>query len=221
MAGSSGRSIHIYNGSPEMMGNIAALLGGYLLGAIPFAYIVTRVTKGVDIRTVDIGNSGAGSVIRYVGLRAGVLVAIGDIGKGAVAVGLAQVLGAGLFIAFLSGMAAVVGHIWPVYIGFRGGQGVATLIGVFFSLAWVATGLTLLVMGAGLLVNRSKASRRLFLVAAVAAPVLPALVFLTHGSVELVLYTIAGILFIVARNWERLRHPRTITERLLGEFKDT
>ncbi len=204
-----------------MTGSIAALLGGYLLGAIPFAYIVTRATKGVDIRTVDIGNSGAGSVIRYVGLRAGVLVAIGDIGKGAVAVGLAQVLGAGLFIAFLSGMAAVVGHIWPIYIGFRGGQGVATLVGVFFSLAWVATGLTLLVMGAGLLVNRSKASRRLFFVVVVAAPVLPVLVYLTRGSTELLLYTIAGILFIVSRNWERLRHPRTITERLLGEFKDT
>ncbi len=204
-----------------MTENIGALLSGYLLGAIPFAYIVTRITKGVDIRTVDIGNSGAGSVIRYVGLRAGVLVAIGDIGKGAVAVALAQVLGAGLFIAFLSGMAAVVGHIWPVYIGFRGGQGVATLIGVFFSLAWVATGLTLLVMGMGVLANRSKASRRLFLVVAVAAPVLPALVYLTQGSIELLLYTIAGILFIVTRNWERLRHPTTITERLLGEFNDT
>ncbi|MFW6056134.1 MAG: glycerol-3-phosphate acyltransferase [Chloroflexota bacterium] len=201
--------------------SIAALLGGYLLGAVPFAYIVTRIVKGVDIRTVDIGNSGAGSVIRYVGVRAGVLVAIGDVGKGAAAVALAQVLGAGLSIAFLSGMAAVIGHIWPVYIGFRGGQGVATLIGVFFSLAWLATGLTLLLMGAGLLVNRSKASRRLFLVVAIAAPVLPALVYLTRGSIELLLYTVAGILFIVARNWERLRHPRTITERLLGEFSDT
>ena len=204
-----------------MIGNIAALLGGYLLGAIPFAYIVTRIARGVDIRTVDIGNSGAGSVVRYVGLPAGVLVAIGDIGKGAIAVAFAQVLGAGLFIAFLSGMAAVLGHIWPVYIGFRGGQGVATLIGVFFSLAWVATGLTLLVMGAGLLVNRRKASRRLFLVVAIAAPALPAFVYLTHGSIELLLYTIAGIMFIVARNWKRLRHPRTITERLLGELKDT
>ena len=204
-----------------MIVHVAPLVCGYLLGAIPFAYIVTRITRGVDIRTVDIGNSGAGAVIRYVGVRAGALVAIGDIGKGAAAVYLAQSLGAGLPVAFLAGMAAVIGHIWPVYIGFRGGQGVATLIGVFLALVFWAAAFTLLMMGVGLLINRKRgASRRLFLVVASAAPVLPVLVYAIYGSPELLLYTMMGVLFIVARNRERLRHPRTVTERLLGEYTD-
>lgn len=205
-----------------MIGNIAALAIGYLLGAIPFAFIVTRAAKGVDIRTVDIGNSGAGAVIRYVGVKSGALVAVGDIGKGLVAVLVAQYLGASLLVSFVSGMAAVAGHIWPVYIGFRGGQGVATLIGVFLALAPKAAGLALAVMGIGLLVNsRNSASRRLFLVVAIAAPVMPALVYAIYGSLELLLYTVIGVLFIVVRNMGRLRHPLTITERELGEFDET
>lgn len=205
-----------------MIGNIAALVSGYLLGAIPFAYLVTHAARGVDIRTVDIGNAGAGSVIRYVGIRAGTLVAAGDIGKGVAAVVLAEALGTGLLVVFLAGMAAVCGHIWPVYIGFRGGQGVATLIGVFLGVATWAAGLTLLVMGIGLLVHiRHGASRRLFLIVAAAAPVMPVLVYLIYGSTELLLYTSMAILFIVIRNRRRLRHPRTITERLLGEFEET
>ena len=208
-------------GNPEMIGNVAALAAGYFLGAVPFAYIVTRAARGVDIRTVDIGNSGAGAVIRYVGLRAGALVAAGDIGKGLVAVLFAQYLGAGLLVAFLSGMAAVAGHIWPVYIGFRGGQGVATMIGVFLGMAPVATGLTLALIGIGLLAHsRRGASRRIFLVIALAAPVMPVLTYLVYGSFELLLYVVAGTLFLVFRNRDRLRHPRTITERELGEFEE-
>jgi len=193
-------------------------LAGYLCGSIPFAYIVTRRSKGVDIRKVDIGNMGAGAVIRTVGVGPGILVGVGDIAKGFAPVMLAQYLDVSLFWVYATGFAAVIGHCYPLYIGFRGGQGVATLIGVFLGIVPKAMGLTLLVMGLVLLMNaRNQASRRIFLAIAVSAPFLPALVYAIYQSIPMVLYSLALVGYVTVRNLRRLRHPRTITERLLGE----
>jgi len=195
-----------------------SILVGYLLGSIPFAYIVTKMAKGVDIRDVDIGNMGAGAVIRTVGVRAGMVVAVGDIGKGFVAVMVAQYLDVGLFWLFAAGFAAILGHCYPLYIGFRGGQGAATLSGVFLGTEPKAMGLTFLVIGLSLLINmRNRASRRIFLSIVIAAPFLPVLVYAIYESVPMVLYSIALIGYVAFRNWRRLKHPKTITERLLGE----
>jgi len=197
-----------------------AVLVGYLLGSVPFAYIVTHIRKGVDIRDVDIGNMGAGAVIRTVGVRDGIVVGFGDIAKGFVPVLVAQYLGVGLFWIFAAGFAAIIGHCYPLYLGFRGGQGAATLIGVFLGVVPKAMGLTLLVIGISLLLNmRNRASRRIFLSIAIAAPFLPVLVYAIYDSLPMVLYSLALIGYVVFRNLERLRHPRTITERLLGEHE--
>jgi len=118
----------------KKMYELMSCLAGYLCGSIPFAYIVTRRSKGVDIRKVDIGNMGAGAVIRTVGVGPGILVGVGDIAKGFAPVMLAQYLDVGLFWVYATGFAAVIGHCYPLYIGFRGGQGVATLIGVFLGI---------------------------------------------------------------------------------------
>jgi acyl phosphate:glycerol-3-phosphate acyltransferase len=202
------------------MSELGALLAGYLLGAIPFAYVIARVRTGVDIRSVDIGNVGAGSVFRAVGFKEGLLTLAGDVCKGYVAIVLAQLLGVGLYWVLAAGILAVVGHVYPVYIGFRGGQGVATAIGVFLALTPIAMLLTMAVMGIALLFNiRRGLSRRLFLVVACAAPFLPAFVYWQERSVVLTLYAIALLTFIALRNLERLRHPRTITSRLLGELE--
>ena len=204
------------------MSELCAVAAGYLLGAIPFAYIVARARAGIDIRGVDIGNVGAGSVIRAVGLREGLLTLAGDVGKGYAAIVVAQTLGVGSFWVLTAGVMAIVGHVYPLYIGFRGGQGVATAIGVFLALALEAMLLTLAVMGVGLLLNlRRGPSRRLFLVVACAAPFLPFLVYLTDRSVSLTIYAMTLMSFIALRNLQRLRHPRSITSRLLGETKDS
>jgi len=202
------------------MSELCALLAGYFLGAIPFAYVIARMRTGVDIRTVDIGNVGAGSVFRVVGFKEGLLTLAGDVGKGYAAIVLAQLLGVGSYWVLAAGILAVLGHVYPVYIGFRGGQGVATAMGVFLALAPIAMLLTLAVMGIALLLNiRRGLSRRLFLVVACAAPFLPVFVYLTGSGFVFTLYAVVLLTFIALRNLERLRHPRTITSRLLGELE--
>lgn len=200
------------------MSELGAVAAGYLLGAIPFAYIIARVRSGIDIRTVDIGNVGAGSVMRAVGVKEGLLTLAGDVGKGSAAILLAQLLGVGLHWVLAAGAVAIVGHVYPVYIGFRGGQGVATAIGVFLVVSLGATLLTLAAMGVVLLLNvRRGLSKRLFLIAACGAPFLPVFVYAIDRSLEVALYALAIVAFIAVRNLRRLRHPRSITERLLDE----
>ncbi len=200
------------------MTELAAIVAGYLIGSLPFSYVIVKLRLGIDIRTVDIGNVGAGSVMRTVGVPEGIVALVGDVGKGSAAVMLADAMGIGVLWTLVAGFAAVLGHIFPLFIGFRGGQGVATVIGVFGVLAPKAMGLTLAVMGVVLLLNiRTGASRRLFLTAACAAPVLPVLIYVVYQSWLLVLYALAVIGFVAFRNRDRLRHPRTITRRLLGE----
>ena len=198
-----------------------AVVTGYLLGSVPFAYIMARAKGCTDIRNVDIGNVGAGSVMRAVGLREGIVVLVADIAKGTGAVFAAQALEVGLPWVLASGLAAVLGHIYPVYIGFRGGQGVATMIGVFLGIAPKAMGLALAVMGIVLLFNlRKGGSRRLFLVAACGAPFVPVFTYAVYHSMTLTAYTVVLIACVALRNRKRLRHPGSITRRLLGENED-
>ncbi|APH56620.1 putative membrane spanning protein [Granulibacter bethesdensis] len=112
-----------------------ALLGGYLLGSIPFGLILTRLSGVGDIRKIGSGNIGATNVLRTgrKGLAATTLLLDG--GKGAVAALLAVHLG-GWALALPAGIAAVIGHLFPVWLGFRGGKGVATGLGVLLATAW-------------------------------------------------------------------------------------
>jgi glycerol-3-phosphate acyltransferase PlsY len=103
---------------------------GYLIGSIPTAYIIGRALKGVDIRQIGDGNMGAANTFRQLGPKAGVTVGFIDAGKGAAAVLIAQATGLSLFAVLLTGVAAVIGHNWPAFLGFRGGRGEATTIGV-------------------------------------------------------------------------------------------
>lgn len=117
-----------------MATTIAILLAAYLLGSIPFAWIAGTMAR-IDIRSVGSGNIGASNVYRAVGPAAGILVLFADIAKGAAAVWIARKWGgAGDMILVLAGMAAIAGHTWTVFLGFRGGKGVATAAGVLVSL---------------------------------------------------------------------------------------
>lgn len=118
-----------------MVFNIAAaIVIGYLLGSIPFAYIIARLKKGVDIRKVGGGNVGALNTYREIGPVYGLGVLAADIIKGALAVLVAKWLDVSLPWVCVAGFAAVVGHNWPVFIKFRGGKGAATVIGVLVAL---------------------------------------------------------------------------------------
>ena len=114
-----------------------AIIGAYLLGSIPSAYIAGRLRKGIDIREVGSRNMGAMNVFYKVGIVPGLLVLAVDIGKGAAAVALAHWLEVPLVVEFLAGATAVIGHSFPVWLRFRGGRGGAPLIGaLIFLMPW-------------------------------------------------------------------------------------
>jgi acyl phosphate:glycerol-3-phosphate acyltransferase len=112
-----------------------SIIIGYLLGSFPTAYIAGRIKRGVDIRQVGGGNMGALNAARELGLVMGSMVLLIDIVKGAGAILIARFLGVSEIWVFLAGLAAVVGHCWPVFLKFRGGKGAATAIGVFLAVA--------------------------------------------------------------------------------------
>ncbi len=119
----------------ETIAALVAIGGAYLIGAFPSAFIVTRMLTGKDIRLLGSGNVGANNTFREVGMPAAVVVTILDLGKGAGAVALAYwLLGAPLFelnvFVLLAGIAAVAGHMWPIYLRLRGGTGLGPSIGM-------------------------------------------------------------------------------------------
>ncbi|MET3504463.1 glycerol-3-phosphate 1-O-acyltransferase PlsY [Halalkalibacter oceani] len=117
---------------------IFIIVSGYLLGSISFSYIIAKKIKKVDIRQHGSGNAGATNTLRVLGVGPAVAVLALDIVKGIAAVWLGILLApdqSGLFPA-LAGLAAILGHNWPVYYGFRGGKGVATTIGVLATLVF-------------------------------------------------------------------------------------
>ena len=110
--------------------NLLALPAAYLLGSLPFAIIVTRLMGMRDPRSYGSGNPGATNVLRSGSKLAAVLTLLGDAGKGWLAVWLAQVAGLDATLIALCGLAAFIGHLFPVFLGFKGGKGVATALGV-------------------------------------------------------------------------------------------
>ncbi len=186
-----------------MILGLAAILIGYLLGSIPSAYIITKLRKGVDIRDIDAGNVGAGSVFRQVGMWEGAVVSIADIAKGAAAILIAQALEVSQPWVLGAGFASILGHSFPIYIGFRGGQGVATVMGVFFALVPLAMVITLAPMGILLLFTH-----HIFSMVCYSAPFLPFFIWLFDGSLTLIIYSLAIIAFILFRNRHKLRNVR-------------
>ena len=121
--------------------DVILVLSGYLVGAIPFALLLTRRMGGTDVRRVGSGNVGAANVLRAASMPVAVSVMLLDVGKGCAAVLLARGVGASEAVMAAVAGAAVVGHVFPVWLGFRGGKGVATACGVFCVLAPEATAL--------------------------------------------------------------------------------
>ena len=107
---------------------------GYLLGSIPTAYIAGHLLKRKDIRQMGDGNVGAGNAFLQLGIKTGLGVFFVDVGKGVLAIAIAQAANLPQTWVLLTGAAAVIGHNWPVFIGFRGGRGEATTIGVLLAL---------------------------------------------------------------------------------------
>ena len=131
-----------------------AALGGYVVGSLPLGFAAGRRWGGVDLRAVGSRNVGATNMYRVSGPRLGLLVMTLDVAKGALAVGLAAWASASQADALVSGVAAVAGHVYPVWLRGRGGKGVATACGVFAVLAPVATLVAAAVFGVTVALTR-------------------------------------------------------------------
>jgi glycerol-3-phosphate acyltransferase PlsY len=135
------------------MEDLLAVAFGYLVGSIPFAFLLAR-RRGVDLRRAGSGNVGAANVLRTSGVPHAIAAMCLDAAKGAVAVLVAQRLTNGPATPVAAGMAAVIGHIYPPWLRFRGGKGVATAAGVFLVLAPVAVAIASAVFALAVSVTR-------------------------------------------------------------------
>ena len=133
------------------MGLFIILLLSYLLGSIPTAIIVSRIVMKDDIRRHGSGNAGATNVFRVMGWKAALFVVLVDVGKGTVATLFVSKIGVGsvpldaALVQMLAGLAAIIGHVWTVFAGFRGGKGMGTAFGVLIALAPLASLISLIV----------------------------------------------------------------------------
>ena len=186
------------------------VLLGYLTGSVPFAFLMAR-RAGIDVRFSGSGNVGAANVLRTTGAWRGVAVMALDVGKGIAAVAIAWVMSGGAAPAAVSGAAAVAGHVYPVWLRFHGGKGVAVAAGVFTMLSPLATAIA-----AGLFLVTVWITRYVSLGSIAATLALPPVAWLI-GEPRAVVLSAAGsaalILFRHRSNWRRLRSG---TERRVG-----
>ena len=186
-----------------------AALAGYLFGAIPFGIVMAKVFGLGDLRAIGSGNIGATNVLRTGNKLAAFLTLILDAGKAGIAVLLAGAL-FGELAGLVAGLAAFVGHCYPVWLGFKGGKGVATFFGLIFAACWpvgVAAGATWLVVAA-----LSRYSSLSALIASALAPIYAAAL----GGTLMVPFLIVLALLIVWRHTENIQRLLKGTEGKIG-----
>ncbi|MGE3705569.1 MAG: glycerol-3-phosphate 1-O-acyltransferase PlsY [Vicinamibacterales bacterium] len=191
-----------------------SLLIGYAVGSIPFALLLARRWGTGDLRLVGSGNVGAANVWRASGLKPGLLVAALDLSKGMASVLIAERLAGDGLAPAVAGFAAIVGHIYPVWIGFRGGKGVATACGVFVMLAPLAAAVAL-----GVFLTTVWWTRYVSLGSVLATVVLPPVAWLTGTPGPAVVAGGAAAALIIFRHRGNLARLWAGTERRAGQIK--
>ncbi len=153
--------------------SVGLVLIAYLLGSISFSLLIVRVWQGFDVRDRGSGNAGASNVLRLAGPAPAVAVLLLDVAKGVVPVQVARMLDAPGTVVGMAAVAAVVGHIFPLFHGFRGGKGVATVTGALGSLAFLPACLAL-----GLFITVIAATRYISVASVVTVASFPLLLYL-------------------------------------------
>ena len=186
------------------------ILLGYLTGSVPFAFLLAR-RVGIDVRKAGSGNVGAANVLRTTGAWRGVVVMALDVAKGAAAVLLASVTNAGVTLTAVAAAAAVVGHIYPVWLRFHGGKGVAVAAGVFAVLTPVATA-----VAGGFFLVIVWMTRYVSLGSIAATVALPPAAWLTGEPRAVVLAALGTGALILFRHRGNIRRLCAGTERRMG-----
>ena len=185
-----------------LLSSLLLLAIGYLLGSMPNGYLAGSWLKGIDLRLCGSGSTGATNVLRNVGKAPALMVFLLDVGKGALAVLLAKSFGLNDWVQVLAGLAALAGHIWPMWLGWKGGKAVATGLGMFLGLAWpvglACFGLFMAVISISRIVSLSS------VVASISLPVLMVLSGASGASISVSLVANVMVLWRHRSNIERL-----------------
>ena len=187
------------------------IVTAYLIGSVPFALLMARRWSAADLRMVGSGNIGAANVMRVSGVTAGVLVALLDMAKGAASVWLAERFTTDTTVPAAAGLAAIVGHIYPVWLRFRGGKGVATTCGVFSVLTPIAIPPAIVIF-----VAAAWLTKYISLGSILASLALAPLVYLTGGTDPAVGAASVAAALIIFRHRANVGRLRARTERRIG-----
>jgi glycerol-3-phosphate acyltransferase PlsY len=192
---------------------LLGVLVAYVLGSIPFGYIIVRLKSGRDIRTAGSGNIGATNALRTSGTVAGILTLLLDFGKGYLAVWLAaQMAGSDPLWTALAAVAVLLGHAYPVFLGFKGGKAVASTVGAFLFLTPSAIAAVTLVF-----VVVVALTRYISLGSVLAAGLFPLAVYLiAHPPFPVILASLFAGAFIVYRHAENIGRLREGTESVFS-----
>ena len=190
--------------------NLLILFFGYLFGSFPSGYLAGRIAKGIDIRSLGSGSTGATNVLRHIGKRAAITVFLLDVFKGVLSILLAKYLLLNDSWQVAIGLSTLIGHIWPVWLNWKGGKAVATGLGIFLGLSW-QVGLATL----GVFIIMITLFRIVSLASVSASLALPLIMFLSFSSSNISLpFLIVSLLAMILVIW---RHRENIVRLIKGK----
>ena len=190
--------------------NLLILFFGYLFGSFPSGYLAGRIAKGIDIRSLGSGSTGATNVLRHIGKRAAIIVFLLDVFKGVLSILLAKYLLLNDSWQVAIGLSTLIGHIWPVWLNWKGGKAVATGLGIFLGLSW-QVGLATL----GVFIIMITLFRIVSLASVSASLALPLIMFLSFSSSNISLpFLIVSLLAMILVIW---RHRENIVRLIKGK----
>jgi acyl phosphate:glycerol-3-phosphate acyltransferase len=199
----------------KLLKNIALILGGYIIGSIPFGYIAGKM-RGIDIRKTGSGNIGSTNVSRVLGKKTGRIVQVMDIAKGAAPILIGHILKVDISIIVIAGLAAICGHNWTIFLGFKGGKGVNTSLGVALGLMPIPAIACFFIWTVVMLIWKyvSLAS----ITASIAFPV----IVISSGKYPLIINILSVVVagFIVIRHRSNIKRLLAGTEPKIGKNKD-
>ena len=190
--------------------NLLILFLGYLFGSFPSGYLAGRIAKGIDIRSLGSGSTGATNVLRHIGKRAAITVFLLDVFKGVLSISIAKFFLLNDSWQVAIGLSTLIGHIWPVWLNWKGGKAVATGLGIFLGLSWqvgLATlGIFILIIALFRIVSLASVS---------AALSLPLIMFLSFKTSNISLpFLVISLLAMTLVIW---RHRENIVRLIKGK----
>ena len=190
--------------------NLLILFLGYLFGSFPSGYLAGRIAKGIDIRSLGSGSTGATNVLRHIGKRAAIAVFTIDVLKGVISILLAKYFLLNDSWQVAVGLSTLIGHIWPVWLNWRGGKAVATGLGIFLGLSW-QVGLATL----GVFILMITLFRIVSLASVIASFALPLIMFLSFDNSEISPpFLVISLLAMTLVVW---RHRENIVRLIKGK----